>query len=149
MIKLILLFFLIFPHHNSFETTGTEKPQWKDWTVVDNDEHLCQKNGEYIVCPQSVQQPNAGPGRAYAITCGYIYKSPDIDICLESWLPYQVWIPFFSKQLHEWFIRYPHAITRMLVDLPDEFVLRGIRVEQVNIGYHYSWWERDPCWEEK
>lgn len=146
MIKLTLLVLLLYPRFDFFETAGTETPQWKDWTIVDNDEYLCQRNGEYIVCPQSVQQLNAGPGRAYAITCGYIYDSPDIDICLETWLPYQVWIPFFSKQMQEWLIRYPHMITKMLVELPDEFMLWGIRIEQANIGYRYYWWERDPCW---
>lgn len=156
MIKFILVLLLLFPRFDLFETVGDEKPTWKDWTELRklttvleiNGSDTCQIMGEFVVCPQIVAVANAGPGRAFAITCGYIYESPDMDVCLERWLPYQVWIPFFNKQMIEWFVPYPHMTARMLLELPDDFSLWGLRAERLNFGYIYSWWERDPCWED-
>ena len=154
MIKLILVSLLLFPRFDFFETAGTETPQWKDWTIVDNDEHFCQRNGEHIVCPQSVQQPNAGPGRAYAITCGYIYESPDVDkcLCLAEWEYRQVYIPWLLDKIVR-VCTNDYQNSRMLyafimfIGEIDTGYFAYQREIQYN-GYTYSWWERDPCWGE-
>lgn len=163
MINFILALVLLFPH-SAFETVGDEKATWKDWTEIRkpttvleiNGSDTCQIIDEFVVCPQIVAEANAGPGRAYAIACGYIYDSPDMDICLEQWQAYQIWVPFFNTQIQKWFIAYPHIIIRILVELPldklilsDDFVLWGLRIDVLDFGYIYSWWERDSCLEEQ
>ena len=154
MIKLLFILFLFQMHSDSFETYSDDKPNFANWTVVDNDDQLCQRNGQYIVCPQIVQQPNSGAGRAYAITNGYVYDAPGLDECLYTWEKHTMLVPALIDKIWKWWADicnlqiYELIMFTQREDVPTYYfnmTIEYLEGKSLYNGYMYTWYEKDGC----
>lgn len=156
MIKLLLILQLLL-NSDAFETYDDQQPKFTDWTeytLIDNTSNMCQRRGQYIVCPQLVRQANPGAGRAYAITNGYIYDAPDMDACLTEWIMHQLWVPepvhdllIFYLEMYEYDLQLYELImfSRLSEEVSYMFEFRAINGKPLYNGYMYTWYEADVC----